>query len=1102
MDLKNYRFPVLVLAVGFLTSCNTDIEPLEQDSIHSQLEFEILSASKTGIQFSNNISEDEKKNYFNFEYIYNGGGVAIGDINNDGLEDIYFSGNEVSNKLYLNKGNMEFEDITDSAGVGLKSGWKTGVNMVDINADGYLDIHVCRSGWTTLDPELRRNVFYINMKNNTFVDVATSCGLNDDGYSIQASFFDYDKDGDLDIYLTNHPFLYDLELNERLAKRKNPDEAARDKLFRNEGNLKFTEVSKQAGIFNYGHGLSLVTADLNNDSWVDIYVTNDYKEPDYLYINNGDGTFTDQVKDLTNHIAFNAMGLDVADLNNDLKEDIYITEMLPSDYKRSKTNMASMDVKTFEGMKALGLHYQYMHNIMLINKGYKKYIDVSQMTNTAKTDWSWSCLIADLDNDMDRDIFVANGNKRDVFDKDYKTKANEKAALNAGQLSLEQLYELMPATKLPNHLFQNKGDLVFDDVSKSSGLAQTTLSQGGAVADLDNDGDLDIVINNLDEISMVIENQTDAQNYLKIKLKGAGLNSSGHNAKISIATGKDKQYFEVKTTRGYLSSSSPIIHFGLGNNDLVSTIKVDWLSGKTTVLTDVQANQTIEIAEANAIKNTVVAVDSRLESPFFKKGKINSTFKHKELPYNDYKSQVLLPHKFSQLGPFMSKGDVDGDGLQDVFIGGARGQSGVILKQNKDGSFSEKSIAALSDDKAYEDLGSDLQDYDGDGDLDLFVVSGGNEFPAKSPMYVDRLYLNNGKGNFSRKVDLFQNVSSGMSISSCDFDKDGDMDVFIGGRIFPEHYPYPTPNVLLVNDGKANFTEVAYAQGQGLNITGMVTSSVWSDIDLDGDDDLILVGEWMPITIFENDNGVLRNATAKWGLEQTSGWWNKIIATDYDNDGDDDYVIGNLGLNHKFKATPEEPFKVYSGDYDSNGSVDIVLAKYYEGKEVPVRGKECSSEQMPFVDQKFPTFASFASASVQDIIGTGGQMRVNLEAKMFESIVMEKTAQGFELYPLPRVAQVSPINGIISTDVNGDGLKDLIIAGNMYQTEAETTRADASIGLVLLQKDYGFEAMRVEDSGFFVPGDAKDLIMVEQGKRKSFFVSENDNIPLLFTMGR
>jgi len=1078
---------LLVLA----TSCKEEVAKTEISSEG----FSILSSAKSGITFSNNIVENETKNYFNFEYIYNGGGVAIGDINNDGLDDIYFSGNEVENKLYLNKGEMKFEDITTTAGVAVPQGWKTGVNMVDINQDGYLDIYVCRSGWDTMDPKLRTNLLFINNKDNTFKEFSKAVGLDEGGFSIHSSFFDYDKDGDLDLYVTNHPFIYDLSLDERIKKRTNPDEAARDKLYRNDGGLKFTEVAQSAGIYNYGHGLGIVTSDINKDGWTDIYIANDYKEPDYLYINNKDGTFTNQIKELTGHISFNSMGIDIGDINNDGLEDIFITEMLPSDYKRSKTNMASMNIKLFEGMKKLGLHYQYMHNVLLLNKGNKRYVDVSQITGTAKTDWSWSCNFIDFDNDGNRDLFITNGNKRDVFNRDYKIEANRIAKENGGKLNLDELYKIMPATKLSNFLFKNNGDLDFNDVTSSMGLDRLSLSQGSAISDLDNDGDIDIVVNNLDETSYIIENNA-AGNYLRINLEGSAYNRRGLNSKVEIQydNGK-KQYYELKTTKGYLSCSESIIHFGLGDINVIDKVSVIWPDDKISTLTNVQANQVLNIkySKAKASKPT-----KKESNTILKVLNVASTYKHSEKTFNDYKTQILLPHKFSQLGPFMSSGDINGDGMEDVFVGGASGQAGMFYLQQANGDFGELQPAALVADRAYEDMGSAIEDFDGDGDMDIFIASGSNEFPAKSPMYNDRLYLNDGKGNFTKKNNLPANISSSMDVSACDFDADGDMDIFVSGRIFPDYYPYPTPSLMLVNDGKANFTDVARTQGQGLDIQGMVTSSVWSDVDADGDKDLIVVGEWLPITIFENNNGTLSNATNKYNLQNTTGWWNKIVELDYDSDGDMDYIVGNLGLNHKFQASPEKPFHLYSGDYDDNGSIDVVLAKYYEDKEVPVRGKECSTEQMPFISEKFGTYKEFANAGVLDMLGESVDKGIKLSATIFQSIVLERTPSGFIIKELPRGVQLSPMNGIAHHDFDSDGRQDLIIAGNMYETEAETTRADASIGSVILNKESGFEVMDMESSGFYASGDVKDLIKIKSRNGHTFVVSQNNEKPLFF----
>lgn len=1090
MNIKlSALFFFLILIIIF--SCQNTPENKVEFAPSSAL-FSKVASAESGVGFANNITENEQKNYFNFEYIYNGAGVATGDLDNDGRPDIFFAGNEVSNKLYLNRGDFKFADVSKAVGIEGAGGWHNGVTMVDVNSDGWLDIYVCAGGWHK-DPNKRKNKLYINSgKTNPlkFTEQAEAYGLAGSDYSLQSSFFDYDNDGDLDVYVTNHPIAFNLSLPDRLAKRKNPGEQVRDKLYRNEGNNTFKEVGKSAGIINYGHGLGIVTADVNGDGFTDVYIGNDYKEPDYLYVNNGDGTFTDKVKQMTGHVSFNTMGVDIADLNNDGFEDIFTTEMLPNDYKRSKTNMASMDVKTFNGMLALGLHHQYMHNTLQLNRGNGYFSEISQLTGMSKTDWSWTCLLSDFDNDGLRDVFIANGNKRDVFDKDYEARAATKARGQKGKLSLDDLYKIIPNTKLQNFIFKNKGNLSFENKSTDWGLIEKTLSMGAAIADFDNDGDLDLVMNNLDDEALVYKNNSTGNSYLKIKLTGAAGNLQGVGAKITLDFGDSRQFFEQKITRGYYSSSEPIVHFGLGEKTQIKKLTVEWKSGKTSALNNVSANQLLEIKESEAGNEKV---KEQKQQPLFvdkTEELLTVPFKHQENVFDDYKNQILLPHKQSQNGPFIAVGDVNGDGREDFHIGGAHLQSGKLYLQNANGTFTPGNNKAFETDRAYEDSGNVFFDSDGDGDLDLYVVSGGFEFQAGTNPYQDRLYKNDGKGNFSNQSmnTLFQIGISGSCVVPNDFDNDGDIDLFVGGRVLPNYYPYPTESFLMRNEG-GRFVNVTAEIAPDLQKPGMVTSAVWSDVNGDGADDLVVTGEWMRVEIFLNQNGTFRKATDEFGLGNSTGWWNKIIAADIDGDGDEDFVAGNIGRNHKFKATNDEPFHIYCNDFDKNGSYDVVLAKNYEGSQVPIRGRECSSQQMPFVAQKFPTYNAFANADIDDILGEGKKEALHYEANYFETAVLKNEGGKFVVEPLPREAQFSAVSGIVWSAEN----KELVLAGNLFNTEAETTRADASIGLLLKRNGNDFEVISGKQSGLRLPYDTKDLKAIKIGKKQAFLLASNND---------
>ena len=1114
MSIKSFLYlSCFFIIVGNFSACKSDSTGSSSTTTTSSSSttssenngggFELLSSKRSGITFANNLTEDLEQNYLNFEYIYNGGGVAVGDINNDGLPDIYFSGNEVPNKLYLNKGGLKFEDITDAAGVAADDGWYTGVSMVDINNDGWLDIYVCKSDWHKKGEYNRQNLLYINKKDGTFEEKAKAYGLAENGYSIQASFFDYDKDGDLDVYITNHPMEFGSPIKDRDRKVANPPDATRDKLYENTGKNNFREVGKRAGIVNYAHGLGVVTADVNKDGWVDIYVTNDYEEPDFLYINQKDGTFKEKVQEMTNHISLFAMGVDIADINNDGWSDIMTTEMLPENYKRSKTNMASMNPEKLTRMVEGGMHHQYMHNSLQLNRGNGRFSEISQMAGISKTDWSWACLVSDYDNDGLKDVFVANGYKRDVFDKDFAKESAKIIAKNNGKIPIHDLYEIMPSTKLKNYVYKNNGDLTFTNVSDQWGMDQKTFSQGAAIADLDQDGDLYIIMNNLDDPAMVYENKSsgNGNNFLKLKLKEKLFNTAGLGAKVTLKYNGTTQYQEMITVRGFQSSSEPIMHFGLGDVSQIDEVEVEWLDGKISVLKNVKTNQTLSLDYKEATEQKVVSTSPQ---PLFAeqtKKLLNKPFVHKENKFDDYKTQVLLPHRLSRLGPFTATGDVNGDGLDDFYIGGAMNQAGALYLQTASG-FNRKNIAAFEKDKSQEDMDAFFFDADQDGDLDLYVVSGGTELPAKHAFYHDRLYTNNGKGSFTKSSNIPETLASGSCVKAFDYDQDGDLDLFVGGRVIPDMYPYSTQTYLFRNDG-GKFVEVGVQTARDMVLQGLVTDAVWTDFNKDGLFDLIVVGEWMPIRFFQNQNGGFVEVTEQYGMSQTTGWWNAITQNDVDGDGDLDYIVGNLGSNYKFKASQEKPFHIYSADFDGNRSMDIVLAIYDGDNEVPVRGRQCSSEQMPFVAQKFPSYNSFADAKVDDIFGDNLEKALHYEAKLFESVMLINNGGKYQIKKLPAEAQFSSVNSILPADFNQDGHTDLLLGGNLFGSEAETTRADASIGLLLTGNGKGdFKAMLPEESGFVIPHDVKnmELIKLGKGKKAAVLVASNNDALRVFTL--
>src|SRR5688572_11070486 len=1014
---KKLISPLFYLLLGmFVVSCQEKKEVAQQGDNTPPVDpvFKRVTSTHSGVTFKNVVDENIGNFFDVFAYVYNGGGVGVGDINNDGLADIYFTGNEVPNKLYLNEGNLKFKDITKSAGVEGNGRWNNGVTIVDINQDGFLDIYVCKGGWKEA-AEQRKNLLYINQGDLTFKEQAKEFGLDESGYSIHASFFDLENDNDLDVYITNRPDSFDLPLTEMVRQKKLSPAQSRDKLYINEKG-KFREIGLKAGITsNFGYALSVVTSDLNNDGYTDIFVANDFAEGDYMYINQKNGTFKESIKQATNHISMYSMGTDVADINNDGLEDIMVSEMLPEDYKRSKVSMPSMDVPGFYAIVNGGMHKQYMHNALHLNQGNLFFSEISQLSGVAKTEWSWSCLMSDFDNDGKRDIFVANGYKRDVFDGDAKEKLNAyvrgnmhkyKSPQEMMEKGFKEMIEIYTPIKVKNYLFRNKGDLQFENVSELWAFEATSFSNGAAVSDLDNDGDLELVINNLDDEAFIYENTSASRNnYLKIKLSGPAGNSDGLGAKVTIYSDGGTQYFENKTVRGYLSSNDPIVHFGLGKTSLVDSVIVKWNDGKGSNIKAVKANQLLEIAYDKA---TPRSQNQSFPPTLFEEGTtqlVQSPFKHRENDFNEYKEQILLPHMFSKSGPFISTGDVDGDNETDFYVGGAAGQSGALYLQ-KNGKFNKKISGVFESDKKYEDMGSALFDADGDGDRDLFVVSGGSEFPQGSDMYVDRLYLNDGKGNF-KKTDLPKTVSSGSCVIPFDVDGDGDLDLFRGGQVVAGVYPKPPKSYLLLNE-EGKFVDKTKALAPALEEVGMVTSAAHADFDGDKISELILVGEWMPIKIFKFQEGKLEDVSDQYGTEKTEGWWNKVITEDLDGDGDQDLIAGNIGENYKFKANSEKPFQVFSKDFDGNGTNDIFLARYYKNDLlVPIRGRECTSQQMPVIAQKFPTYLSFAESDLPKILGKDIENAMHYQAHNFSSVIGINQNGRFAFKSLPVDAQIS-----------------------------------------------------------------------------------------------
>jgi hypothetical protein len=1055
--------------------------------------FTKLDPASTNIYFNNELRDTREANIMIYSNFYGGAGVGIGDIDNDGLQDIFFAGNQVADKLYLNKGNLVFEEITEQAGIQDNGGWSSGVLFGDVNGDGFVDIYVTRELYDE-HPELRRNKLYINNGNKTFTESAEQFGLDDSERTRHATFIDFDKDGDLDLFLLNQPpnpgSYSTFSTSELLEEQYSP------RLMENQGQH-FTDVTKQAGLLVPGFANSVTASDLNNDGWTDLFIANDFWVRDFIYINNGDGTFTDKALEMTRHISFSSMGIDAGDLNNDGWLDVFVLDMVAEDNFRRKSNMSGMPQKAFEKVIDEKGHYQYMFNMLHLNNRNETFSEIAQYAGVGATDWSWSVLLADFDNDGWKDIHIANGLMRDIRDNDaareFPKYINEKVQKfisenpDAGEVSLwdvvdiDEAMNISPSVKLQNYIYKNQGNLTFKNVSEQWGLIEKTFSNGSAYADLDNDGDLDLVINNINDVALIYENHCDKKsghNFLRVKPIADQPGVTALNTKVWVQTTDGEQFFEITGVRGMYSTSEHIAHFGLGTNQKAEKVIVEWPDGKKNEFKNQRANAVLEVLYSRA-KSQEPEKGKILDQIFINQtNEIGLVIKHNENRFDDFAKQLMLPHRFSDRGPCIATGDIDGDGLEDIFLGGSAGSEGRIFKQKTDGTFGILPFPDLKLDRASEDIDAVFFDADADGDLDLYVVSGGNEFREGADTYQDRLYLNDGAGLLTKTIDAIPEfTTSGARVLPADFDQDGDLDLFVGGMHTPWQYPQPTKSTILVNEG-GKFEDLTGKIARDLLKIGMVHDASWVDFDGDGLLDLAIAGEWMPFSLLKNDGRSFKNVTRDLGLDDTTGWWFSVASEDMDGDGDIDFVLGNLGLNYEYKASMGKPFEVFYADFDNNGSGDLVLAKYEENKLLPIRERKRSIQQVPLLAEKFPDFHTFAKSDVYEIYGQNNlRSSLHYKAKTFTSAYVENLGGSqFKFHPLPQQAQLAPINDMLIDDFNGDGFYDILAAGNLFGTEVETVRPDAGNGVLLLGDGKGdFKVLVHEQSGFFVPYDVKRM---------------------------
>jgi len=1102
--MKYKAFLLIVLFVAF--SCKKG----ERENDVPEL-FSLLSSENTNIDFINQLTETEQFNIIKYLYFNNGAGVAAGDINNDGLVDLYFTSNQNPNKLYLNRGDLRFEDITGKAGVAGTGDWKTGVTMADVNGDGFLDIYICQVG----DYKVvhGKNQLFINQGDLTFKDEANNYGLDFKGFSTQAAFFDYDTDGDLDMYLLNHS-VHTARSYGDSSLRFDQDSLAGDRLFRNDevkGKRIFHDITRQAGIYSsqIGYGLGVNISDLNNDGYPDIYISNDFHENDYLYINNGNGTFSERLTESIQQTSRSSMGNDAGDINNDGLLDVIVLDMVPEEEKIRKQSGGEDAYELFELKHRYGYNYQYVRNTLQLNLGDGMFSEIGRLAGVYSTDWSWSPLLCDVDNDGWKDLFITNGIYRRANDLNYVKFLTENdffSSKSESEVPDKVLYEKMPLYPNVNYIYKNNGDLTFTNMAGKWGFNTRSYSNGSTYADLDNDGDLDLITNNINEKAYIYRNNAvkrSDNHFLSVVLKGKGLNTRGIGTRVTIYSNGQIQVAEQFPTRGFSSAVSDVLHFGLGPAVVIDSVLVRWPDLSEQILKGVTADKIITLDIEDARKPVIKNTDVQESSGLFSRANIRGLeYRHTENAITDFKRERLIPHSLFAEGPALATGDINGDGLDDLFVGGAKGQASAIFIQQTDGSFRQLDIPVFIKDINCEDVDAAFFDADGDGDNDLYIVRGGNDVSSGNPLLEDRLLINDGKGGFREceKGSLPFTANNGACVRPCDFDDDGDIDLFVGSRSVPGAYGLSPNQLLLENDGLGNFKDATDSRMKRLKKIGMVTDACWVDYDMDGDNDLILAGEWMKICVIRNDKGQFSDLTRGTGLEETSGWWSCLHAADVDGDGDQDLIGGNLGRNSMLKASVKEPVEMYVNDFDNNGILDHIICSYEDGVSYPVASLDEMISEMPFLEKIYTSYSEFGGKTAKDIFGAKTLKRSILKsAVLFESCVFLNNGDGtFKISRLPVTAQFSPVHDVLVRDFDRDGKMDLALIGNDYTERPSLGRYDASYGWCLLGDiNYGYKSLLPSKSGLRINGDARRLRpIVIRGKHYLVVAVNNGNLQI------